>query len=65
MPPLFWFLLSVYLLVAAGTLLEIEFTSGKDAKPDPLWVCLVALVYASAWPLPPLRKALLARCSRR
>jgi hypothetical protein len=65
MPPLFWFLLSIYLLVAAGTLLEIEFTSSKDARPDPLRIFLVALVYASAWPLPPLRRALLARCSRR
>jgi hypothetical protein len=63
MPPLCWFLLSAYLLVAVGSLLEVEFASGRGATADPLRVCFVALIYAAAWPLPRLRKVLLGALS--
>lgn len=51
MPPLFWCLLSAYLIVAAASVVQSEFRS-REAEPiASIKICIVALLFAGTWPL--------------
>jgi hypothetical protein len=50
--------ISTYLLIAALSLLRAQFRAADGVEAGPLTVCVVALVFAAAWPLRAARRAL-------
>jgi hypothetical protein len=48
---LVWALLSGYLVIAGVVVFETDFRAPRNSPASQLVVCLVALVFAAAWPL--------------
>jgi hypothetical protein len=61
MPSPLWLLAGSYLIVAAASLLEVEFRAAAGTRPRAINVCIAALVFAGTWPLRAIRRLMRAR----
>ena len=55
MPSPLWLLAGGYLIVAAASLLEVDFRAAAGTRPSALGYCIAALVFAAIWPIRALR----------
>jgi hypothetical protein len=55
MPLPFWLLAGGYLIIAAASLLEVDFRPAAGTRPRAINFCIAALVFAAAWPLRAIR----------
>jgi tryptophan-rich sensory protein len=51
-----WAVLAAYLAVAGMVVYETDFRTPRDVEVSPGVVCLVALVFAAAWPIRALQR---------
>jgi hypothetical protein len=58
LPSSFWLVVSGYLLIAVLVLARAQFRTAEGVTPGPFILCFIALVFAAAWPLRVLRRAL-------
>jgi hypothetical protein len=59
MPSPLWLLAGCYLVVAAASLLEVDFRAA--AWPPAINFCIAALVFAAIWPIRAIRGVIRAR----
>ncbi len=61
MPSPAWLLIGGYLIVAAASLLEVDFRPAAGARPPAINFCVAALVFAAIWPIRSIRGMLRRR----
>jgi hypothetical protein len=64
MPSPLWLLAGSYLIVAAASLLEVDFRAAAGTRPPAINFCTAALVFAAMWPIRAMRRMICARDSR-
>jgi hypothetical protein len=55
MPSAFWLLAGGYCLIAAASLLEVDFRAAAGSEPPAINFCIAALVFAVTWPIRAIR----------
>jgi hypothetical protein len=58
MPSPLWLLAGGYLIIAAASLLEVDFRAAAGTRPSALNFCIAALAFAAMWPIRAVRNAL-------
>jgi hypothetical protein len=64
MPSAAWLLIGGYLIVAAASLLEVDFRPATGSHPPTINFCIAALVFAAIWPIRAIRGMIKARGRR-
>jgi hypothetical protein len=59
--PPFWLLAGGYLIIAAASLLEVDFRPATGTRPRAINFCIAALVFRAIWPPRAIRAMINAR----